>query len=533
MATYDTYLTAGISGVLSLGLKAHSAVPVTDTAATGDNAGVLGDVPSDAFRSPTGLLGANVTYTYLGTVSDPSGRAVGFVASSGPLSALAYTVFVPTGVDPTTLSLTLLPRSGIDATQWDLDRAAALDLTAPGAPAIGAVIDNAGMVAGGVSVGAATDDATPTARISLSGTGAVSGDTVRLLADGVQVGSVVLADTDIARGSVEVTASALPGDGPHLLTSVIVDIAGNVSVPAAGFSLVLDTTPPAAGATVTLSNPGGDGIQLGEANEYAFEVSGVAGGTATVTFASDGGGAPLVVQGLANGAYTVDLGSLPSGRVSARIVVSDEVGNRTAGVGGEIGAVICFMADTLIATPEGPAAVETLSIGDLVLTAEGRAEPVRWVGRQTVSTVFADPLRVLPIRVRAGALGGNLPLRDLLVSPDHALMLDGVLVQAGALLNGTTISREAAVPTVFTYYHVELADHSLLLAEGVPAETFVDNAERMAFDNWAEHAALYGTGTPLAEMDVPRAKSARQLPSALRRRLQLHASAILDLDAAA
>ena len=108
------------------------------------------------------------------------------------------------------------------------------------------------------------------------------------------------------------------------------------------------------------------------------------------------------------------------------------------------------MPGTLVATPDGERAIETLAIGDLVLTNEGRAMPVRWVGRQTVSTRFADPLRVLPIRVAAGALAENLPVRDLLVSPDHALLVDGILVQAGALVNGTTIRRETQVPVVFT-----------------------------------------------------------------------------------
>ena len=154
------------------------------------------------------------------------------------------------------------------------------------------------------------------------------------------------------------------------------------------------------------------------------------------------------------------------------------------------------------------------------------------MGRQTVSTVFGDPLRVLPIRITAGALGegagGMLPVRDLLVSPDHALLVDGVLIQAGALVNGTTIRREGAVPERFTYHHVELADHALVLAEGVPAETFVDNIERLGFDNWAEHEALYGAAAPIAELDLPRAKSARQVPMATRARLAAIAAAAQD-----
>jgi hypothetical protein len=120
-------------------------------------------------------------------------------------------------------------------------------------------------------------------------------------------------------------------------------------------------------------------------------------------------------------------------------------------------------------------AVETLAIGDLLLTGDGRVAPVLWIGRQTVATRFADPLRTLPIRVKAGALRDSLPARDLLVSPGHAPFVGTILIHAGALVNGTTITRESDVPEKFTYYHIELEDHALILAEKVPAETFVDN----------------------------------------------------------
>ena len=169
----------------------------------------------------------------------------------------------------------------------------------------------------------------------------------------------------------------------------------------------------------------------------------------------------------------------------------------------------------------------------LVLTAEGEAQPILWIGRQTVSRVFADPLRVLPIRITAGALDENLPVRDLLVSPDHALLIGDVLIQAGALVNGSTIRREENVPRVYTYYHLELADHALILAEGVPAETFVDNVDRMAFDNWAEHLALYPEGREITELPLPRARSHRQVPMALRRHLAGRAAQLCPADAAA
>ena len=186
----------------------------------------------------------------------------------------------------------------------------------------------------------------------------------------------------------------------------------------------------------------------------------------------------------------------------------------------------CFMAGTMIQTPNGEVAVEELKRGDLVLTSDGQVRPVSWLGVQTVSTRFADKMRVWPIRVLAGALKQNVPSRDLLLSPDHALLVEGALVQAGALVNGTSILRETNVPEVFVYYHVELDDHSLILAENTPAETFVDNVDRLNFDNWAEHQELYPEGKPMTELSYPRAKAQRQVPVRTRITLAARAQAI-------
>jgi hypothetical protein len=188
--------------------------------------------------------------------------------------------------------------------------------------------------------------------------------------------------------------------------------------------------------------------------------------------------------------------------------------------------VVCFYPGTRIRTPDGEVAVETLKAGDLVLTADGAAAPVRWIGRQTVSTVFGDKLRVLPIRIRAGALADSVPARDLLVSPDHGLLVEGVMVQAAALVNETSIVRESAVPQTFTYRHIELDGHALVIAEGAPAETFVDNIDRQRFDNWCEYEALYPDGKSVEELPYPRAKSRRQLPAGILALIEERARAI-------
>ena len=183
------------------------------------------------------------------------------------------------------------------------------------------------------------------------------------------------------------------------------------------------------------------------------------------------------------------------------------------------------MADTRIGVPIGEVVVQDLKIGDLVLTYGGRAAPVRWIGRQTVSRRFINELQ-LPIRIRKGALGDDVPSRDLVVSPSHALLVDGVLIEAGALVNGSSIVREQDVPATFTYYHVEVGDHSLVLAESTPAETFIDNVDRANFDNWREYQELYPEGNAIPELPYPRAKAIRQVPNSIRKKLATRGMAL-------
>ncbi|MGD0720452.1 MAG: NF038122 family metalloprotease [Roseiarcus sp.] len=231
-------------------------------------------------------------------------------------------------------------------------------------------------------------------------------------------------------------------------------------------------------------------------------------------------------------ARAIGVGELYSTNASVALdpAQAGALGNSIAVVvpAGDIVSVIepepaCFCAGTLIATPHGQIPVEALAIGAAVVTASGELREVRWIGRRQVVAHFADPMRAWPVRIRAGALADGVPARDLRLSPDHAVCIDGILIQVGALVNGTSIVRETAPPPTFAYYHVELADHALILAENTPAETFVDNPDRRGFDNWREHETLYPGGAPIVEMARPRAKSQRQAPRAIRERLMRRA----------
>ncbi|TNF23172.1 MAG: Hint domain-containing protein [Rhodobacteraceae bacterium] len=180
----------------------------------------------------------------------------------------------------------------------------------------------------------------------------------------------------------------------------------------------------------------------------------------------------------------------------------------------------CFAAGTQIATPEGERAVETLAIGDAILTAEGKTVTVKWLGQQTLRK-FLNATRIQPVRLRAGALGDGLPRRDLTVTGEHGLLIDGLVINAAALVNGTTIAWVPLdeIADEVTYYHVETEMHDVILAEGAPAETFIDYLDRRAFDNYREYLDLYGAERIIREMPKPRISAARLVPEEIRARL--------------
>ena len=157
----------------------------------------------------------------------------------------------------------------------------------------------------------------------------------------------------------------------------------------------------------------------------------------------------------------------------------------------------CYAKGTLILTARGEVAVEHLTTEDSVVTAAGARLPVQWIGfREVNCRTHPSPSSVHPIRVSAGAFGDGLPRRDLVLSPEHAIFRLGVLIPIRHLVNGTTIVQEE-VETV-SYWHVELPRHDVILAEGLPAESWLDTGNRRAFKN-AEVSDLHPDFEPAAD----------------------------------
>ena len=140
--------------------------------------------------------------------------------------------------------------------------------------------------------------------------------------------------------------------------------------------------------------------------------------------------------------------------------------------------------------------VEQLAIGDMLVTASGRCRPVKWVGHTRYDARRIERnADVLPVCIKTGALGPGVPRRDLWVSPGHAMLVDGALVHARLLLNGTSIVQAETVESL-TYVHVELDGHDIIVAEGAQAESFLDNGCRRLFHNAADFWRRYPKAVP-------------------------------------
>ncbi|MEL6565968.1 MAG: Hint domain-containing protein [Pseudomonadota bacterium] len=151
--------------------------------------------------------------------------------------------------------------------------------------------------------------------------------------------------------------------------------------------------------------------------------------------------------------------------------------------GDNAGGVICFTPGTRIETPDGPRLVEELCEGDRVQTKDSGAQEILWVGsrRMTGARLFAMP-RLRPVRLMPGALGLDRPDQELLVSPEHRMLITGdtaralfntpeILVAAKDLVNGSTVMVDVTVREV-TYIHLLLPQHNVIWANGVETESF-------------------------------------------------------------
>jgi T5SS/PEP-CTERM-associated repeat protein len=144
--------------------------------------------------------------------------------------------------------------------------------------------------------------------------------------------------------------------------------------------------------------------------------------------------------------------------------------------------LICFARGTRIATPNGEVPVECLALGDTVLTLDGEAEPIVWIGTGRQLLTPGRRSAATPVIVRKDALADNVPCRELRVTKGHSLFIGDALIPVEYLVNHRSIVWDDRADEI-EVFHIELARHAVLLADGAPAESYRDDGNRWLFQN--------------------------------------------------
>jgi autotransporter passenger strand-loop-strand repeat protein len=340
--------------------------------------------------------------------------------------------------------------------------------------------------------------------------------------------AVVSGETVFNGGVVDLYLKGGVVDGLTVSSGGTLNISGNATAHDTVISGggVVDLQSPKANVTGSLTFSGAATLEETNVVSAGFGVSAVivgfeAGDSIDLTAIGEGATLSAAVVG-ENTVETVTSGSVSESFTFAGTYTSGFFNLAPDTVGGVVITATgtpCYCPGTLILTDRGEVAVEQLQIGDGLVTRSGPVRLIRWIGHRAYAGRFAaGQKQILPVRIAAGALADGVPRRDLMVSPLHAMFIDDMLIPASALVNGTSIVQLETVESV-EYFHVELETHDVILAEGAPAETFVDDQSRGMFHNAAEYAALYPDAAPeAARYCAPRLEDGEML-EAVRRRL--------------
>lgn len=172
----------------------------------------------------------------------------------------------------------------------------------------------------------------------------------------------------------------------------------------------------------------------------------------------------------------------------------------------------CFCVGSLIRTSNGNVAVEDIQIGDqiMVYNCEDTTRQVIWVGYSqcTVDPHLADDEAGYPIRILKNAIARGIPYKNMLITAEHCLFFDGRFVPARMLVNGRSIFYDKDIKS-YDYYHIETEQHSVIMADGVLTESYLDTGNRRAFKQLGTtvsitHARQLTWDNAAAPLDVSR-----------------------------
>jgi autotransporter passenger strand-loop-strand repeat protein len=448
-------LSAG-SGGMADGVKLRSGTLSVTTSGTADgtivNAGGNEDVTGNGAVASGSKVGTRGTETL-----SAGGVELGGTVSGGTVNVASGGVASGEQVTSGTISVTA--GGTADATSVQLGGQE--------------VVTGSGAVASGSNIGANGTE-------TITSGGEEEGGTVTALGT-VSVGSggTISGETIAAGGTATLAAGATASNttlsGGTLVLSSGADASGSIDFAGSGGTLVIDGTTFPTGTISGFSGGSGDAIIFsGLAYNSGATVS-ASGNTLVIT---DGGSS-----------YTLNLSGVSSPTPDYTLVND----------GGVLELMPCYAAGTHILTSEGEVLVEALQVGDTVITVREGGPAMRkvvWTGRRAIEiNRHPDPELVRPVRIIAGAFGPGVPERDLRLSPQHAVYVDGHFFEAISLVNDMTVVVEHATQHV-TYHHIELDGHDVMLAEGLPAESFLDTGNKNMFEHASAPMMLHADFRP-------------------------------------
>ncbi|GCD55168.1 hypothetical protein NBRC3222_0505 [Acetobacter pasteurianus NBRC 3222] len=265
------------------------------------------------------------------------------------------------------------------------------------------------------------------------------------------------------------TASTIPSSGDYILNFAIVDSKGNVS---------------------NIQNS----VEVTFNSKTSFTINGT---TYTYNYTWGAKGSEQIILGDTAGGYFLLTDA--SVNISNYTYTNYSMGNSSTnhwqinGTDGTSSSVTfqnrdfvpCFLAGTEISVNGATRKVEDLAVGDRIdVLVNGKTEQktVTWVGKSTSVAAPFLPLDMAgyPVRIVKDALAEGVPFKDMLITPEHCLYLNGCFVPARMLVNGQSIFYDQSF-TSYDYYHVETEDHAIITADGVLTESYLDTGNRRSF----------------------------------------------------